>query len=349
VKTVRRSPAGGSVWWALVLAALLVVLASCSSQPPRAAAATPGPASAPVVTSKLIPTAHRQWLNLAYATRSSYEKLDLYLPARHPADSRPPGLVVYVHGGGWLEPGNVKGNWVSQTFMNAFLAAGYAAASVNYRLSSEAHFPAQIQDVKAAVRWLRAHAARYGYNPGEIAAFGDSAGGALVALLGTSQGITALEGASLGYPRTSSSIKAAIVLYPDINLLAERAWLSQIPFCAGKYLNPNLPDSAASRYLGAPVQTVPARARAADPITYLTPGRHLPKFLIAQGTHDCTVPYQSSVEFYRALVKFAGPAAAQLILEPGKGHFSPPAEVNFNFTELTAPVIKLLRETIGPG
>ena len=349
MKTARSSPARGSVRCALTLAAVLAVLASCSSQPPRTTTTTPRPARAPVVTSKLIPMPHRQWLNLGYATLSSAEKLDLYMPVRHPGLPRNPGLVVYVHGGGWLEPGNVKGNWVSQTFVNAFLAAGYAAASVNYRLSSQAHFPAQIQDVKTAVRWLRAHAAQYGYDPAEIAAFGDSAGGQLVALLGTSQGVPALEGSSLGYPRVSSSIKAAIVLYPDINLLADGAWLSQIPFCAGKYLSPNLPDSLGAKYLGAPVQTVPARARAADPITYLTPGRPVAKFLIAHGTHDCTVPYQGSVEFYRALVKFAGPAAAQLILEPGKGHFSPPAEVNFNFTELKAPVAKLLRETIGRG
>ena len=302
-----------------------------------------------MVRSKWIPTPHRQWLNLAYATRSGSEKLDLYLPVPRGAHSRPPGLVVYVHGGAWLEPGNVKANMVSQTFANFFLSAGYAIASVNYRLSTEAHFPAQIQDVKTAVRWLRAHARRYGYDPDEIAAFGDSAGGQLVALLSTSQGVPALEGTSLGYPRVSSSIKAAIVLYPDINLLAEQTWLSQIPFCAGKYLNPNLPDSAASKYLGAPVQTVPARARAADPITYLTPGQPLPKFLIAQGTHDCTVPYQGAIEFSKALVKAAGPSAAELILEPGAGHFSPPTEMNFNFTELEAPTLKLLRETIGPG
>jgi len=282
------------------LAAVLLVLASCSSQPSSTAPATPGPASAPVVTSKWIPTPHRQWLNLAYATRFGYEKPDLYMPAHLPAHSRPPGLVVYVHGGGWLEAGNVKANFVSQTFANFFLATGYAIASVNYRLSSQAHFPAQIQDVKTAVRWLRAHAGQYGYDPDEIAAMGDSAEGQLVGLLGTSQGAPALEGASL-------------------------------------------------EYLGAPLQTVPARARAADPITYLTPGRPLPRFLIAQGTHDCTVPYQGAVEFYQALVNFAGPPAAQLILEPGKGHFSPPAEVNFNFTELEAPVIKLLRETIGPA
>lgn len=336
---------------AVALTTVLLALASCSSQPSSTAPATPRPASAPVVESKSVPTPHRQWLNLAYATRSGYEKLDLYVPVRRPGQSRDPGLVVYVHGGAWLEPGNVKANWLSLVFVNAFLSLGYAIASVNYRLSSEAPFPAQIQDVKTAVRWLRAHAARYGYDPGEIAALGDSAGGQLVALLGTSQGVAALEGASLGYPHVSSGIKAAIVLYPDINFLAERAWLSQIPFCAGKYLNPNLPDSAASQYLGAPVQTVPARARAADPVTYLTPGRQLPKFLIAQGTHDCTVPYQGSVEFYQALAKFAGPAAAQLILEPGKGHVSSPADVGvtFNFTELKVPVIKLLRETIGPG
>ena len=95
--------------------------------------------------------------------------------------------------------------------MNFLLSAGYAAASVNYRLSDEAHFPAQIQDVKTAVR--------YSYDPDKIAAFGDSAGGRLVALLGTSQGVPALKGGSLGYPRVSSGIKAAIVLYRDINLL----------------------------------------------------------------------------------------------------------------------------------
>lgn len=61
------------------------------------------------------------------------------------------------------------------------------------------------------------------------------------------------------------------------------------------------------------------------------------------------MPYQGSVEFYRALVKTAGPSAAELILEPGASHFNPPNEVNFDFTELEAPAIKLLRETIGPG
>jgi acetyl esterase/lipase len=350
MRLARRSSAWNLARCVLALPAVLVLLVSCGSGQPRSAATVvPRPASAPVVRSKLIPTPHRQWLNLAYADRSSYEQLDLYLPVQRTAQAEPPGLVVYVHGGGWLEPGNVKANLVSQTFANALLSAGYAVASVNYRLSTQAPFPAQIQDVKTAVRWLRAHARYYGYDPGEIAAFGDSAGGQLVALLATSQGVPALEGASLGYPRVSSSIKAAIVFYPVINLLADRAWLSEISFCTGKYQNPDLPGSAASQYLGAPVQTVPGRAKAADPMTYLTPGRPVPKFLIAQGMHDCTVPYQGAIEFYKALVRVAGPSAAELILEPTAGHFNPPAEVNFNFAELEQPALKLLRETIGPG
>jgi acetyl esterase/lipase len=245
MKAARSSPVRSSVRCTLALVVVLVVLAACSSQPPRAATTPPRPASAPVVRSKLIPTPHRQWLNLGYATVSSAEKLDLYMPVRHLGPLTDPGLVVYVHGGGWLEPGNVKANWVSQTFVNAFLSAGYAAASINYRLSSEAHFPAQIQDVKTAVRWLRAHAARYSYDPAEIAAFGDSAGGQLVALLGTSQGVPALEGSSLGYPRVSSGIKAAIVLYPDINLLADRAWLSH-----GFLLRRKVPQPQPARFGG---------------------------------------------------------------------------------------------------
>lgn len=123
---------------------------------------------------------------------------------------------------------------------------------VNYRLSDEAHFPAQMKDVKTAVRWPRAHARQYRYDPAKIAAVGDSAGGQLVALLGTSEGVNALEGTQLGNPGISSSVKAAVVLYPDINFLAEETWLSQIPACAGRFANPNLPGSAASRYLGGP-------------------------------------------------------------------------------------------------
>ena len=241
------------------------------------------------------------------------------MPVQRPAGAGAPGLVIYVHGGAWLQGQGDKANYVSLTFVNFFLSLGYAAASIDYRLSNEAHFPAQIEDVKTAVRWLRAHAAQYGYDPNEIAAMGDSAGGQLVAVLGASEGVAALEGSSLGNPHVPSTINAAIVLYPDIDLLAEGAWLSENPACAGKFSNPNLPGSPASKYLGAPVQSVPARAMAADPITYLTPGKQLPRFLIAHGKNDCTVPYQGFCGVLRCSGQSGGPIGRSTDNRAGRG------------------------------
>jgi len=333
----------------LAVTTALLLATSCSSQTPTAknssrAASVPVATPSPSISASPIRTPHRQWLDLAYATISPAEKLDLYTPIPHSRVETLPGLVVYVHGGAWLPGHGDKADQFSLTLVNFFLSIGYAVASVNYRLSDEAHFPAQIKDVKTAVRWLRAHAKQYGYDSAKIAAVGDSAGGQLVALLGTSEGVAALEGGQMGNPGISSGIKAAVVLYPDINFLAEETWLSQIPACAGKFANPNLPGSAASRYLGGPVQTVPGQAKAADPMTYLTQGRRLPRFLIAQGTQDCTVPYQGAVEFYDALIKVDGSSAAQLVMEPGEGHYP-----DFDYAELGPPVTKFLRATIGQG
>jgi acetyl esterase/lipase len=334
----------------LAVSAVLLLATSCSSQATSAAKNSQPPASVPAVkpsasaSASPLTTPHRQWLDLAYATVSPAEKLDLYMPVPRPGSEASPGLVVYVHGGAWTPGLGDRADDFSLTVVNFLLSNGYAAASVDYRLSNEAHFPAQIEDVKTAVRWLRAHASQYGYDPGKIAALGDSAGGQLVALLGTSAGVVALEGAQLGYPGVSSSVKAAIVLYPDVNFLSEATWLSEIPACTGKFANPNLPGSAASKYLGGPVQSAPGQAQAADPMTYLTPGRQLPEFLIAQGTLDCIVPYQGAVEFYDALIKTGGSSAAQLIMERGEGHYP-----DFNYTELESPIVKLLRGTIGAG
>lgn len=313
-----------------------------SPQPPTTTTTPKGGVDVPYATS--VTTPHRQWLNLAYAHRSPDEVLDLYVPRASGKTHRSPGLVVYVHGGAWLPGQGDKSDPFSLGIVSAFLSLGYATASIDYRLSNEAHFPAQIEDVKTAVRWLRVHANHYGYNPDKIAAVGDSAGGQLVALLATSDGVTALEGTQLGYPNVSSGVVAAIVLYPDVDFLMENQWLAENPACAGDYANPNLPDSPASQYLGGPVQSVPARARAADPITYINRDAQTSQFLIAQGTDDCTVPYQGSVALYHALVKAHGRSAARLILEPGYGHYP-----NFNYADVAGAARQLLKETLGPG
>ncbi|MEN6334882.1 MAG: alpha/beta hydrolase, partial [Phycisphaerales bacterium] len=110
------------------------------------------------------------------------QKLDLYLPKTaegQPATNSKRPLIVWVHGGAWLE-GNKNGCPAVR-----FTADGYAVASINYRLSQHAIFPAQIQDCKAAIRWLRANADKHGIDPNRIGVWGASAGGHLVALLGT--------------------------------------------------------------------------------------------------------------------------------------------------------------------
>ena len=268
-------------------------------------------------------------------TRSAAERLDMYVPI---GKSRP-GLVVYVHGGGFS--GGDKAGGISPDVVRFVLSEGYAVASVNYRLSNEAIFPAQIQDVKAAVRWLRANASTYGYDPDNVAAIGDSAGGSLVALLATSEGVPALDDPTLGNPGVSSSIKAAIVFYPEVDPLSDSKWLSENPACKGSY-DPNSPDSFQSKYLGAPVQTVPGRAKAANPITYLAPSKPVPKFLIAHGNFDCITPYQGSVELYNAIVQVADPSAAQLMIVKGSSHYP-----NFDSTTVLPVAIQLLHSTIG--
>jgi acetyl esterase/lipase len=112
-------------------------------------------------------------------------RLDLYLPEK--AESRLP-LIVWIHGGGW-QAGS------KEACPTVYLAAkGYAVASINYRLSQHAAYPAQIEDCKAAIRWLRANAAKYHLDPDRVGVWGGSAGGHLVALLGTTAGMKELEG-----------------------------------------------------------------------------------------------------------------------------------------------------------
>ncbi len=130
-------------------------------------------------------------------------KLDLYLPAK-PKGS---GLVVWIHGGGW------RGGSRKKCFINWLPEQGYSVASISYRLSSVAKFPAQLHDCKGAVRWLRSNAPKYGYNQKKIFVAGASAGGHLTALMATTSGHKLLEGRTGGNLDQSSSISAAIDYY----------------------------------------------------------------------------------------------------------------------------------------
>ncbi len=222
----------------------------------------------------------------AFASLSPSQKLDLYIPG----GKGPFPIIVHVHGGGWRT--GDKADPRALLGITALIHAGYAVASINYRLSSEAKFPAQIQDVKAAVRWLRANAKAYQLDADKIGAVGESAGGHLVALLGTSSEIPELEGLELGNEGFSSRVQAVVDLFGPIDFLPNGE-------LSGDEIN-----KLETKLLGQPLYKRPDLVRKANPITYISSDD--PPFLIMHGTHDRLVPPQQSKEFYDALVPILG-------------------------------------------
>lgn len=233
--------------------------------------------------------------------------LDLYLPenARGPLP-----VIVWIHGGGWRS-GNKNLSLNSIQVRQA--SRGYAVASINYRLSGVSKHPAQIEDCKAAIRWLRANAAQYNLNPEKIGVWGASAGGHLVSMLGTTADVSALEGSG-GNLDQSSRVQAVVDWFGAIDFLKIN---SQALPCS--VLDHDAPNSPESELLGCQVQNCPEIAKTANPITYITADDA--PFLIMHGTNDCTVPPAQSQMLFDAL-KAAG-IEASLVLLQGAGHGGP--------------------------
>jgi acetyl esterase/lipase len=251
-------------------------------------------------------------VDLAYATRSTQHKLDLHLPT---VGKAPFPVVVWIHGGAWLNGDKRLAPSASQLHL---LKYGVAVASVNYRFSSQALFPAQIQDVKAAVRWIRGNAKKYGLDTARVAAWGSSAGGYLAALLGTSGGVASLSDLTLGNPTMSDRVTAVVDFYGPAEFLTLDAEMKAIrcPLAGG--IGFNSPKSPPSLLLGAAIQTVPARAASANPATYIDAKD--PPFLIQHGSADCQIPRQQSANLQARLVKALGTGKVIFQLLPGAGH-----------------------------
>lgn len=149
----------------------------------------------------------RKWLDLSYADHSRAQKLDVYLPDH---GSGPFPVIVSIHGGGWKF--GDKGDVLNQPFLEA-LKHDYAVICINYRLSDESHFPSQIYDCKAAIRYIRTISAQYDLDRKQIGVWGVSAGGYLAALLGTSAKTKGLEDASIRNSnyRTYPNVQAVVV------------------------------------------------------------------------------------------------------------------------------------------
>jgi acetyl esterase/lipase len=241
--------------------------------------------------------------DVAYAdTDNPRQRLDILIP-RTPKDDKPLPVVVFIHGGGW-KAGDKRGGVMR---VAPLVASGrYAGISVGYRLSDEAIWPAQIHDCKAAIRWTRANAAKYHFNPDRIGVMGTSAGGHLVAMLGTSGDVKELEGTLGKNLATSSRVACGVDWFGPSDLLA---------------INKNAPqggtaDGPVSRLLGGKVEDKQDVAREASPITYVT--KDDPPFLIIHGTEDRLVPLDQSRRL-DAKLKETG-VDTKLIEMEGGGH-----------------------------
>ena len=251
--------------------------------------------------------------------------LDLYLPK----DVKQPPLLVWIHGGGWRSGDKGRGG----ILVPLGLKNGYACASINYRLSGEATFPAQIHDCKAAIRWLRAHAKEYGYDATRIGVGGSSAGGHLVALLGTSGGDKQLEGTVGKHTDQSSQVQAVLDMWGPTDFLQMDA--HALPNARFKHNDPRSPESL---LLGGPVLENKDKVSQANPITYID--KQDPPFLIIHGSKDPLVPVHQSQLLDTALKKAKVPV--QLIVVEGGGH----GGREFNTPETNDRILKFLDQHV---
>ena len=228
-------------------------------------------------------------------------RLDIYSPK---SISHPLPVVLWVHGGGWS-----KGRKEQKPPVN-LMAKGFIIVSIDYRLSFDAPFPAQIEDCKAAVRWLRANAATYHIDPDHIGAWGHSAGGHLAALLGTSGGVAALEGAG-DNPTFSSRVQAVCDMSGPSDILRLYENVSQATEGSSRRAK-----TYVEQFLGGKGEQVEAKAIAASPITYVS--RDDAAFLVIHGENDMSIPVSQSELFVEKL-KAAG-VDAILEVARGRGH-----------------------------
>lgn len=296
----------------LILAMLALFSAGLSS----AAAAEPRVGASPVLEDRYperritFPGDVIGFPDLIYSALSGYRPLilDLYKPASS-AQSRP--LVIYIHGGGWIG-GHTRHSGAFEDWpgvLASLAARGYVVASVEYRLSGEAPFPAAVQDVKAAIRWLRAHANEFGIDKSRAVVWGGSAGGQLAGLVGASCGVAALEppgaaasqrpepGAAAAKPMADASFAKSVESDCVQGVIA---WYGVFDFSHILRHTEGQPRSPEHRYLGcAPGSCSAATVAMASAITYVD--EKDPPVLMIHGVNDHTVPVEQSRSYLAAL------------------------------------------------
>ena len=323
---------------ALAVCLLIVVLAACSAGQtgePRTAtpSATPVPTATPVAPSTAPSVAEvTEHKDLAYGSAVPGNLLDLYVPGR-PADAELP-LIIWHSGSAWSENG-VKDLGGETAIVEEFTARGFAVASINIRSSSDARFPAQGFDVRAAIRFLRENAATYGIDPDRFAFMGNSSGGWATAFAAATSDTLELEGET-GVDGTSSAVRVAVAFFPPTDFLSIDAFVAANDLPMDSDLYPiDEPTSVVGLLIQCPtegpsegppdmgalvsIQDCPDETEKADPATYIDEA-DVPIWLL-HGLADPMVPYNQSQLLYDATV--AEGNEARLTLVPGAGHSVP--------------------------
>ncbi|MBI3915311.1 MAG: alpha/beta hydrolase [Chloroflexi bacterium] len=307
----------------ILIGAIAWMLAACS---PTVATSTPmTPAASPTSAT---PTPATRDQSRASSARVDREvtyclaagvalKMDIYYPQK--SEGKPAPVAVYVHGGGWTS--GDKGGGAGTVETPELVARGYLVAAVNYRLAPTFKFPAEIEDVKCAIRFLRANAAKYDLDPNRIGAWGGSAGGHLVALLGTSDANAGLEGGG-GYAEQSSRVQAVVDMFGPADF-------------TGDYgsINTRLMQNV----FGASASNAAEIAKRYSPTTYIS--KDDPPFLILHGEQDQVVPLSQSQILLEKLK--AGGVDATLVVVKNAGHSFSRAggAINPSRTEITKIVV----------
>jgi acetyl esterase/lipase len=268
----------------------------------------------------------RKVLDISYASMSPAQKLDIYLPD---GERRLYPVILSIHGGAFM--GCDKSDAQVMPMLEG-LKRGYAVVALNYRLSWEAQFPALVQDAKAAVRWVRANAQTFNFDPGKIAAWGGSAGGYLSSILGTSAGIPDLEDLTLGNPDQPCTVQAVVDWFGPTDFLKMDEQLAANGMLPPPGLRHSEADSPESLLLGEVITQIPERVAAANPESYIR--SDAPPFLIQHGTRDPIVPVQQSIEFAAKLRSAIGEDRVILELLEGAEHADEMFESHTNVTRV---------------
>ena len=277
----------------------------------------------------------RKLFDLAYASVSPAQKLDIYWPAE---GNGPFPVIVAIHGGAFM--GGDKRDEQLTPMLEA-LNHGYMVASINYRMSGEALFPALVHDVKAAIRWLRANADAFLVDPVRIACWGGSAGGYLSLMAGVSGEAPLLDDLALGNDAHSSRIQALVDWFGPTDFLQMDAQLAAADMAPDAPFAHSAANSPESLILGGTITEIPDLVRAASPLTYLSTAA--PPMLIQHGDRDDTVPCQQSVVFAAAARELLGEANVTLELLPGACHADP----EFGSARNVEKVLEFLGRTLG--